>query len=59
MIKPIVAKAKREFSEFGQPFPGILLIEDNFKPHFAEYTHFVFPIYEEFLQSFLFLLGLS
>jgi hypothetical protein len=38
MITPIAAKIKKTFTEQQEGFPGILLIEDNFKPHFAEYS---------------------
>lgn len=38
VFKPMFAKVKRSFADNKQPFPGILLIEDNFTPHFAEYV---------------------
>jgi hypothetical protein len=37
MMKPIVQKVKKSFTEAGELFPGVLLIQDNFSPHFAEY----------------------
>jgi hypothetical protein len=40
MMKPIIAKTKDHFFQNNQPFPGLLLLEDNFKPHFAEYVSF-------------------
>jgi len=37
MMKKIVSNKKALFAASNQPFPGLLLIEDNFKPHFALY----------------------
>ncbi|MFI5419844.1 MAG: hypothetical protein ACHQ1H_02640 [Nitrososphaerales archaeon] len=52
MIKPIVAKVKKYFVDKGEPFPGVLLIQDNFKPHFAEYC-FLAPEFIVLLTSAL------
>ena len=40
MMKKIVSNKKALFAAAGQPFPGLVLIEDNFKPHFALYFDF-------------------
>ncbi len=39
MMKPIVAKVKKTFDDKAEGFPGVILIQDNFKPHFAEYCN--------------------
>jgi hypothetical protein len=40
IIKPAVARLKDSYESRGKSFPGVLLIEDNFKPHFSEYSYF-------------------
>jgi hypothetical protein len=44
MMKPIIAKERKSFVDLGQPFPGLLLIQDNFSPHFSEYVFIAKPI---------------
>ena len=38
MIKPAVTRLRNVYAAKGENFPGVILIEDNFKPHFAEYS---------------------
>ena len=38
MIKPAVTRLRNVYAAKGENFPGVVLIEYNFKPHFAEYS---------------------
>ena len=38
ILKPMVTKVKEKCKAKAIDFPGVVLIEDNFKPHFAEYV---------------------
>lgn len=51
MMKKIVSNKKEIFAAAGQRFPGLLLIEDNFKPHFAQYTSLTLSPKFDFLVS--------
>ncbi len=59
MMKKIVLYKKAEFTAAGEPFPGLLMLVDNFKPHFAPYKTSLFRFSPCILDLFSFLVPSS